>query len=294
MNSQRGTTHTRPDGVARERMPAGLPVTERRIQIAGVSTAVLEGGEGPPMILLHGGIECGGAMWAQVIAGLARSHQLIVPDVPGLGESEPVTRLDTAAFTGWFTEVLGLAGDEKPIVVAHSLLGSMAARFAARHGDLLGRLVLYAVPAIGSHRMPLGFMLAAIRFDQRPTERNAERFDRWFIHDLDATRRRDPEWYAAFDSYVRERATVAHVKRTMRQLIKTEMKQIPDAVLDRIAVPTDLLWGRHDRVSPLQIAELAGARCGWPLQVLDDVGHAPHIERPEAFLAALAEIEEAS
>jgi hypothetical protein len=39
---------------AREGLLAGLPVTERRLQLADVSTAVLEGGDGPPVVLLHG------------------------------------------------------------------------------------------------------------------------------------------------------------------------------------------------------------------------------------------------
>ena len=39
---------------ARELLLAGLPVTERRLQVAGFSTAVLEGGAGPPIVLLHG------------------------------------------------------------------------------------------------------------------------------------------------------------------------------------------------------------------------------------------------
>ena len=37
----------------RARLLAGLPVAERRLQLAGVSTAVLEGGAGPPIVLLH-------------------------------------------------------------------------------------------------------------------------------------------------------------------------------------------------------------------------------------------------
>ena len=47
-----GDRHVEHD--ARERLLAGLPVTERRLQLAGVSTAVLEGGDGPPVVLLHG------------------------------------------------------------------------------------------------------------------------------------------------------------------------------------------------------------------------------------------------
>jgi len=39
---------------ARQRLLAGLPVTERRLQLAGVSTAVLDGGDGPPIVLLQG------------------------------------------------------------------------------------------------------------------------------------------------------------------------------------------------------------------------------------------------
>jgi pimeloyl-ACP methyl ester carboxylesterase len=44
-----------PVGVdARERLLAAMPVTERQLQLAGISTAVLEGGDGPPVVLLHG------------------------------------------------------------------------------------------------------------------------------------------------------------------------------------------------------------------------------------------------
>ena len=46
-------------------------------------------------------------------------------------------------------------------------------------------------------------------------------------------------------------------------------------------------WGRHDRFVPLGLAEGASARLDWPLHVIDEAGHVPHIERPDAFLRAL-------
>ena len=49
----------------REELLTGIPVTERRLQLAGVSTAVLEGGDGPPMVLLHGPSEFT-LIWLQV------------------------------------------------------------------------------------------------------------------------------------------------------------------------------------------------------------------------------------
>ena len=48
---------------------AELPVTERRLQLAGVSSAVLEAGGGPPVLMLHGPGEFA-ALWAlHVIEG---------------------------------------------------------------------------------------------------------------------------------------------------------------------------------------------------------------------------------
>jgi pimeloyl-ACP methyl ester carboxylesterase len=47
------------------------------------------------------------------------------------------------------------------------------------------------------------------------------------------------------------------------------------------------VWGRHDRMAPLSIGEAAAARHGWPLHVVEDAAHAPHIEQPQAFLTAL-------
>ena len=272
---------------ARERMLVGIPVTERRLRVAGALTTVLEGGDGPSLVLLHGGIECGGPVWAPVISGLAETHRLIIPDLPGLGESEPVALLDAAAFAEWFAALIRETCPGEPTLVAHSLAGSLAARFATEHGALLRRLVICAAPAIGPYRMPLRLRVVATRFALRPSERNAERFDRFALRDLDQTRMRDPGWFEAFTAYTLSRAVVPDVKRTMQQLLKTCTKQIRDAELRRIAIPTTLVWGRRDRMVPVSLAEGASARLGWPLQVIDGAAHAPQIEQPDAFVKAL-------
>lgn len=268
------------------RMLAGLPVTERRLDLAGTATAVVEAGDGPPLVLLHGGIECGGPIWAPVVARLAERHRVVVPDLPGLGESEPVDRLDPATFAAWFSALLRMTCDQPPALVAHSVGGSLAARFATEHGDLLERLILYGAPGVGRYRMPLALRVTAVRFALRPTERNAERFERLAFFDLDRVRREDAAWFAAFGAATLARARVPHVKRTMRRLIALGTKPVPG--LERVAVPTMLLWGRHDRFVPLGLAEAASTRLGWPLHVVDAAGHVPHVEQPDAFMEALA------
>lgn len=267
----------------RARLLQGLAVKERLLEVGGVGTTVLGGGDGPPMVLLHGGIECGGVYWAPVIDSLAQQHRLIVPDVPGLGESDPVDRLDLATFTDWMIALLRLTCEEPPTLVAHSLVGTLAARFAAYHGELLRQLVVYAAPGVGPYRMPIGLRAVAIRFALRPSEPNMERFERWAFNDLDRVRRLNPDWMHAFTTYSRGRALVPQVKRTMRQLVATGTKQ----VREHIDVPTTMIWGAQDRFVPVDLARAASARLGWSLQVIDDAGHVPHIEQPGAFLEVI-------
>jgi pimeloyl-ACP methyl ester carboxylesterase len=65
------------------------------------------------------------------------------------------------------------------------------------------------------------------------------------------------------------------------------MSAIPPTALARIAVPTTLIWGRHDLATPLRIAEAASARYGWPLHVIEHAADDPPVEQPEALLRAL-------
>jgi 2-hydroxymuconate-semialdehyde hydrolase len=272
---------------ARERLLAGLPVSERRVDVAGVSTALLEAGAGPPLVLLHGGIECGGAYWGPVIGGLAKTYRVVAPDLPGLGESAPVGRLDDETFARWLREFLSLACEERPTLVAHSLVGSLAARFAAAHGELLAKLIVCAAPGIGPYRMPLGLRAVGVRFALRPTVQNEQRFERFALLDRERTRGRDPAWFDAFGAYVLARAQAPHVKRTMRGLLRRGTKRIADSELRRIGSPVALLWGRHDRMTPLSLAEATSARMGWPLHVVEAAAHVPHIEQPRGFVDRL-------
>ena len=69
---------------ARRRVLAGAPVTERMVELAGVSTAVLESGDGPPVVLLHGQGGWSG-MWLPVVGDLRTTHRVVAADLPGLG-----------------------------------------------------------------------------------------------------------------------------------------------------------------------------------------------------------------
>jgi pimeloyl-ACP methyl ester carboxylesterase len=72
------------------------------------------------------------------------------------------------------------------------------------------------------------------------------------------------------------------------------LPRIPPGDLARIAVPTTLIWGRHDRANRLRIAESASARYGWALHVIEHCADDPPRDQPEAFLTVLRAILEPS
>ena len=272
---------------ARRRLLAGAPVTERRLDLAGVSTAVLEGGDGPPVVLLHGQGGWSG-MWLPVIADLVTTHRVVAPDLPGLGASEvPDGPPDAARVLAWLGELIQRTCPSPPALVGASLGASIAARFAIAHPDRLTRLVLIGAGSLARFRPAPGVALALIRFIARPGERTQDGLLRQVTVDPSRVRALLGERWEASQAYNLDRARTPTVRAANRRLLRElGTKTIPPHELARIAVPTSLIWGRHDRVMRLRIAEAASVRYGWPLHVVEDAGHFA-LEQPQAFRAAL-------
>jgi pimeloyl-ACP methyl ester carboxylesterase len=271
----------------RAQLLAGLPVTERRLELAGIPTAVLEGGDGPPIVLLHGPGEFA-AKWLRVIPDLVTTHRVVAPDLPGHGASGGAEGpLDAPHVLAWLGELIDRTCASPPVLVGHVLGGAIAARFAADHGDRLDRLVLVDSLGLAPFRPSLRFGLAMVHFMARPGEHTYDRFMRQCSADLDGLREQMGERWAPFEAYSLQRARGPHARAVGRLMQAMGLPRIPPEDLARIAVPTALIWGRLDRANRLRIAEAASARYGWPLHVIEDCADDPARDRPHAFLAAL-------
>ena len=271
---------------ARARLLSGLPVTERRLQLAGVSTAVLEGGDGPTMVLLAGEFA---AVWMRVIPELVTTHRVIAPDLPGLGASEvPDGPLDADAALTWLGGLIDRTCEVPPVLVGKGAAGALAARFTIDHGDRVDRLVLVDAYGLDRFRPPPGMALSFMSVLLRPSERRLQRsFRNYCFVDLDGVRAAMGERYEWMGAYALDRFRTPSVKAAMRSLFRQLASTIPSEDLDRIAVPTTLIWGRHDVGMRLDVAEAASVRHGWPLIVIENARDDPAIEQPVAFLDAL-------
>jgi pimeloyl-ACP methyl ester carboxylesterase len=270
----------------RERLLAGLPVTEQRLALAGVDTAVLEGGDGPPVVFLQ--IEFA-AVWMRVIPELIRTHRVIAPDLPGLGASRVSNRPpDVESVLAWVGELIEQTCPTPPVLVGKGAGGAVAARFAVDHSDQLQALVLVDTYGLARYRPPPGMVLTFAGVLLRPTERGLERgFRNYCFADLDRVRGEMGERWDAMAAYALDRFRTPAVRGTMRRLMGSLASAIPPRDLARISVPTTLIWGRDDRGVRLSVARVAGERYGWALHVIEDTRDDPAIEQPQAFLEAL-------
>jgi pimeloyl-ACP methyl ester carboxylesterase len=274
---------------ARQQLLADMPVTERRLLVAGVSTAVLEGGNGPPVVLLHGPM-ANATHWMRIIPGLVATHRVIVPDLPGHGSSEVTSqgRIDAARLLEWLDGLIEQTCETPPALVGQLLGGAIAARYASEHGHRIGRLVLVDTFGLRPFQPVPEFGLALSNFLAQPTERTHTDLWHHCAFDPGTLRRRMGERWQAFEAYNLDRARTPSVQAAVAALMEQlGVPAISPGDLASIAVPTTLIWGRHDGATPLSVAEEASGRFGWPLHVIENCNDDPPIEQPDALLRTL-------
>ncbi|MDP8962345.1 MAG: alpha/beta hydrolase [Actinomycetota bacterium] len=273
---------------ARARLLAGLAVTERRLDLAGISTAVLEGGDGPPLVLLHDPSEHA-AKWFPVLPELVTTHSVVAPDLPGHGGSAaPEGTLDVDRVLTWLRELIEQTCASRPALVGLILGGGIAARFTVHHQDLADRLVLVDALGLAPLSPTPEFGQALEGYLAAPTAQSHDHLWSYCAFDLGRVRDRMGEKWEPFTAANLDRLATPAGQAAVHDLMAAfGMPVIPAEHLARIAVPTTLIWGRHDLATPLEIAEAASARYGWPLHVINDCADDPVIEQPEAFLRAL-------
>jgi pimeloyl-ACP methyl ester carboxylesterase len=272
----------------REQLLSAMPMRERELKLAGVSTAVLEGGAGKPLVLLHGP---GGyaAHYLRIIPDLVSSHQVIAPDLPGHGASRLDTGiLDAERVIGWLGELIEKTCTSKPVLVGQALGGAIVTRFAIAHAQRIRGLVLVDSFGLRPFEPAPDFGLALHQFLGDPTEATHDALWRQCARDLETLRKQMGNRWQPLAAYNLERARDPNVQASLAMLMEQlAAPAIASVELASMAVPTSLIWGRYDRAVPLAVAEAASEHYGWPLHIVENAGADSPLEQPEAFVRAL-------
>ncbi|HEU5039579.1 MAG TPA: alpha/beta hydrolase, partial [Gemmatimonadales bacterium] len=126
------------------------------------------------------------------------------------------------------------------------------------------------------------------RYLAGPDESTFEGLMRRCAYDYDRLRDQFGAGWETLVAYTLDRVHAPGGRESLDALMERfGFPAIPPEILERIAVPVTLIWGRHDLATDLSVAQSASARYGWPLYVIEDSADDPVLEQPERFLEAL-------
>ncbi|GMV12908.1 MAG: alpha/beta hydrolase [Sorangiineae bacterium PRO1] len=256
----------------------------RDVLARGVRLRVAEDGTGPSVLYLHG-LYLDHSTWQELTRLLGEGFHHVTPDLPGFGESEkpPTGRFayDIDAFTDAIVDLYGGLGLGRATVVGQGLGGAIAIALAARHPELVSKLVLLdaawneLAPSLATRlaQVPVLGSLVVKQLAGRVA------FRAFFRRTLLAPDARLED--ARIDRYYDLFNTPAARGSALATLRATADARAVAALTPRIETPTLVVWGRHDRICPAAFGqrlarEIRGAR----LELLD-AGHCPQEERPQ-------------
>ena len=260
---------------ATARRSAGLRL--REVSVDGHRIPYLEGGRGEPLLLLHG-FGANKDHWTMIAPRLTRDFRVIVPDLPGFGDStrdwnarygvdEQVARI--AAFAA----ALGLDSFH---LGGNSMGGYLATLFAARHPQAVKSLWLLA-PAGASTAAPSETQMLIEQGDNPLLITGSEAFDRLSELCFCVV----PYMPAQFKRPLIERALRDHA---FNNKIFTELFSAPvwlDTGLGTLENHTLLVWGDTDRIlHPSGLEVLKPLFRHGEFVMMPRMGHVPMIERP--------------
>lgn len=249
-----------------------------RIGEEAVTARVL--GEGPPVVLLHS-LLADRSSFDPLAALLAKTHRVVMLDLPGFGASHPVTGgLEAVA-----DRVAGAIGalnlPRKPVVLGNGYGGFVALLTAIRHPQVAERLVLADCGAVFSEAGRQAFRNMSAAAGAKGLAA---------ISDVAMRRLFSPEFQAANPALIdqrRERFIAVHPETfhaACAALASLDLRpQLPG-----VKLPVLVLVGEHDEATPPAMArELAQLLPNARFELLPGCAHVPQLQQPQQFLAAI-------
>jgi pimeloyl-ACP methyl ester carboxylesterase len=259
------------------------------LELHGDRAAYQDVGSGSEALLLIHGMAGSSETWRGVIPQLSRKYRVVAPDLLGHGKSDkPRGDYSLGAFAVWLRDLLDELGISRATIVGQSLGGGVAMQFVYQHPDYCQRLVLISSGGLGPD---VGWTLRLLSapgaelilpaIAPPPVLTVGNKLRSWFSA-AGLQSPRGAEIWSAYSSLSDAKTRQAFL-RTLRSVVDPRGQAV--SALNRLHLTSELpvmvIWGDQDRIIPVAHGyALHEARPGSRLEVLEGVGHFPHVERP--------------
>jgi pimeloyl-ACP methyl ester carboxylesterase len=270
---------------------------QRWVILDGQPVNVIELGEGPPVVFVHG-LSGSWPNWLEQLPVFAASHRVVTFDLPGFGHSPmPSERISISGYARLLDRLLGTLEIDAAAVVGNSMGGFISAELAIRFPQRVERLVLVSAAGISTFEHRFG--TRAVPILQR-AERILAATAAWTASRSEMVARRPRLRDMTLNVVARHpsRLPTALSAELLRGAGKPGFVQALAANFDydfherlpEIACPTLIVWGERDRLITVRDADVFAELIPDSRKVIfKDTGHMAMIERPAAFNALLEE-----
>lgn len=252
-------------------------LVKKEVQVDDHRIVYLEGGKGETVVLLHGfGANKDG--WT-AFAKYLKGYHLVIPDVPGFGESSqvPTDRYDVESQVGRidrFVEVLKL---DKFHMAGNSLGGAYTATYGAKHPEKILTLALLDTAGAPSQNKS-EFVIQWEKGNNLMLASNTEDFDKLMALvyvKMPTAIRSFKKIFAAY--------WIAHAEFNKKIFNDWQPQHFSLApVLPLIQAPVLIIWGDQDKMVDVGgVAFLEKNLKKYRTVIMKDMGHVPMVERPE-------------
>lgn len=264
------------------------------VKVGDVDLFVERMGEGPPLVLLHGGPGLNMEPFKPTLERAAEFAEVIFYDQRGCGRSSrpPLEKLCDIKYH--IVDLEGLRehfGFERVILLGHSFGSYLAMAYAIEHVDRVMKLILV------SPTLPYPETLAQIqRFNSLMSKEMLRRIGKINLSRMspeDKARRRMDE---ALPLYFHNPEALAEFRRRNIQPAGELIESCSQKIMSRdlrgglggLTMPVTIIVGREDRRTPVEYSEeLAGYLADAKLIVMKQSGHFPFMEEPDLFTKLL-------
>ena len=268
----------------------------RFLDLHGDRVAYRDVGDGDETLLLLHGMAGSSDTWRAVMPQLSKRYRVIAPDLLGHGQSaKPRGDYSLGAFAAWLRDLLDELGVTSVTLVGQSLGGGVAMQFVYQHPDYCRRLVLISSGGLGQD---VGWTLRLLSapgselllpaITLPPLIRAGETLRSWFSA-VNVGSPRGAEMWSAYSSLADSQTRQAFL-RTLRSVVDYRGQAV--SALNKLHLTSELplmvIWGDQDRIIPVDHGfALDQHRPGCRIEVLDGVGHFPHVEKPDVVVDLL-------